>query len=212
MSSRTCFGISGLFSLIEMLKQVQHDKFNKEFFTMNTLNQTFYNQNTLKVAQDLLGCFLVRKKGKKIIRAMIVETEAYRGLDDLASHASKGKTKRNELMFGSAGHTYIYLVYGMHWMLNIVTEEKDFPAAVLIRGVDLLNEKGEIVRKLDGPAKLTKFFGINGKLNGIDITQKEILWVERGNLKKRKILKSKRVGVDYATHCKEWEWNFRLDY
>ncbi|MFA6160224.1 MAG: DNA-3-methyladenine glycosylase [Parcubacteria group bacterium] len=177
---------------------------------MNTLNQTFYNQNTLKVAKGLLGCFLVRKKGKKIIRAMITETEAYRGFDDLASHASKGETARNELMFGEAGHAYIYLVYGMHWMLNIVTEEKDFPAAVLIRGVNLLDEKGEIVKKLDGPAKLTKIFGITGKLNGIDITQQEILWVEKGSLKKRKILKSKRVGVDYAKHSKEWEWNFKM--
>ncbi|MFZ2975457.1 MAG: DNA-3-methyladenine glycosylase [Candidatus Moraniibacteriota bacterium] len=177
---------------------------------MPILNQIFYNQNTLKVAQDLLGCFLVRKKGRKIIKAIITETEAYCGFDDLASHASKGKTKRNELMFGEAGHTYIYLVYGMHWMLNIITEKKDFPAAVLIRGADLLDEKGEIVKKLDGPAKITKFFGITGKLNGIDITQKEIIWVERGNLKKRKIQKSKRVGVDYAKHSKEWEWNFKL--
>lgn len=177
---------------------------------MITLRQNFYNQNTLKVAQDLLGCFLVRKKGKKIIRVRITQTEAYRGFDDLASHASKGKTKRNELMFGKAGHAYIYLVYGMHWMLNIVTEEKDFPAAVLIRGVNFLDEKRGIVRKMDGPAKLTKFFEIDGKINGIDITQKEILWVEKGNFEKRKIQKSKRVGVDYASHCKEWEWNFRL--
>jgi len=177
---------------------------------MLILRQNFYNQNTLKVARGLLGCFLVQKKGKKIIRAMITQTEAYRGFDDAASHASKGKTKRNELMFGEAGHAYIYLVYGMHWMLNIVTEEKNFPSAVLIRGVNLLNEKGETVKKLDGPAKLTKFFGITGKLNGIDITQKEILWVEEGNLKKIKIQKSKRVGVDYAKHSKEWEWNFRL--
>ncbi|HAT73863.1 MAG: hypothetical protein US30_C0004G0037 [Candidatus Moranbacteria bacterium GW2011_GWF2_36_839] len=174
------------------------------------LEKSFYSQNTLKVAQELLGCFLVRKKGKKIIRTMITETEAYRGFDDTASHASRGKTKRNELMFGEAGHAYTYLVYGMHWMLNIVTEEKDFPAAVLIRGANILDEKGEIVRKLDGPAKLTKFFGINGELNGIDITQQEILWVEKGNISKRKILKSKRVGVDYAKHSKEWKWNFKL--
>ncbi len=179
---------------------------------MSIINKSFYNQNTLKVAQDLLGCFLVRKKGKKIIRVRITETEAYRGFDDLASHASKGKTERNELMFGEAGRTYIYLIYGMHWMLNIVTEEKDFPSAVLIRGADFLDEKGEIVKKLDGPAKLTKFFGITGKLNGIDITQKEIIWVEKGNLKRKKIQKSKRVGVDYAKHSKDWEWNFRLDY
>ncbi|KKP79879.1 MAG: hypothetical protein A2271_01330 [Candidatus Moranbacteria bacterium RIFOXYA12_FULL_35_19] len=177
---------------------------------MSILNKTFYNQNTLKVSQDLLGCFLVRKKGQKIIRAMITETESYRGFDDLASHASKGKTKRNELMFGEAGRAYTYLVYGMHWMFNVIAEEKDFPAAVLIRGVELLNEKGGIVRKLDGPAKLTKFFGINGKFNGIDITQKKFLWVEKGNIKNKKIIKSKRVGVDYAKHCKDWKWNFRL--
>lgn len=177
---------------------------------MLILSQNFYNQNTLKVARGLLGCFLVRKKGKKIIRVQITQTEAYRGFDDLASHASKGKTKRNELMFGSAGHVYIYLVYGMHWMLNIVTEEKDFPSAVLIRGAELLDEKGETVKKLDGPAKLTKFFNITGKLNGINITSKKILWVEKGNSKRKKILKSKRVGVDYAGHSAYWERNFKL--
>jgi DNA-3-methyladenine glycosylase len=179
---------------------------------MFILKQNFYNQNTLKVAKDLLGCFLVRKKGKKMIRALITEAEAYRGFNDLASHASKGKTKRNEIMFGHPGRVYVYLVYGMHWMLNIVTEEKDFPAAVLIRGTNLLDEKGNIIRKLDGPAKLTKFFGINGKFNGLDITQKKILWVERGKIKKKKIIKSKRVGVDYAKHSKEWKWNFKLKF
>ena len=178
---------------------------------MPILKQNFYNQNTLKVAKNLLGCFLVRKKEKKIIRVVITETEAYRGFHDLASHASKGKTERNKIMFGKSGHAYIYLVYGMHWMLNIVTEETNFPAAVLIRGVNLLNEKGETIKKLDGPAKLTKFLGITGKLNGLDMAQKKILWVEKGEIKNKKIIKSKRVGVDYAKHCKEWKWNFKLD-
>jgi DNA-3-methyladenine glycosylase len=174
------------------------------------LRKYFYAQNTLKVARDLLGCFLVRKKGKKIIRAIITETEAYRGFDDLASHASKGKAKRNELMFGEAGRVYIYLVYGMHWMFNIITEAKDFPAAALIRGANLVDESGNVIKKLNGPAKFTKFFDITGKLNGSDITQKNIIWVEGGNIEGKKIIKSKRVGVDYAKHCKEWKWNFKI--
>jgi DNA-3-methyladenine glycosylase len=165
------------------------------------IRRNFYNQNTIKVAQDLLGCFLVRKYKGKIIRGMITETEAYRGLNDLASHAARGKTERNKIMFGAPGHAYIYLIYGMHFMLNIVTEKKDFPAAVLIRGI----------KNLNGPAKLTKYFYINRSLNGHDLTKGKKLWLEQLNRKiKFKIIKSPRIGVDYAKHCKDWKWNFRI--
>jgi len=103
------------------------------------LLQSFYNRPTLKVAQELLGCFLCRRLGE-IIRCKIVETEAYCGSDDKASHASKGRTERTQVMFGPPGYVYVYLVYGLHYMLNIATERKNYPAAVLIRAVEPVND------------------------------------------------------------------------
>jgi DNA-3-methyladenine glycosylase len=100
------------------------------------LPQQFFNRPTLLVAQELLGKFLVCKKGSNIVSAMITEVEAYVGVEDKASHASRARTKRNEVMFGHAGYWYVYLIYGMHYCLNIVTEQKDYPAAILIRGVE----------------------------------------------------------------------------
>src|SRR4030043_1344517 len=101
----------------------------------NILYRKFYERNTLRVAQDLLGCFLVREYHGKIWQAMITETEAYVGENDLACHASKGKTSRTEVMYGEPGHAYVYMIYGIYHCLNIVTEKKGFPAAVLIRSV-----------------------------------------------------------------------------
>jgi DNA-3-methyladenine glycosylase len=167
------------------------------------LKRKFYNHNTVDVARDLIGCFLARGYRGKIIKAMITETEAYRGEYDLACHASKGRTKRTEIMYGRSGHAYVYMIYGMYFMLNIVTEEKDFPAAVLIRGVkiknpSLFNKEGV---RLDGPGKLTKFLHIDKSLDGHDLTKEKNLWLEYPENKKRlKIIKSPRVGVDYAKH------------
>ena len=102
---------------------------------MRVLNKKFFERDTITVAKELLGKCLVRRIGKKKLRVIITEVEVYDGFRDKASHASRGKTKRNELMFGDAGHWYVYFTYGMHWMLNIVTRKKDYPAAVLIRGI-----------------------------------------------------------------------------
>jgi len=191
------------------------------------LGRRFYQKDTLKVAQNLLGCFLIRQIGKKKVKGIIMETEAYIGEDDLASHASKGKTPRTEIMYGEAGHAYVYMVYGVYHCLNIVTENKNFPAAVLIRGVANIeiNSKsnplfyspplkgGEDI-VLDGPGKLCKFFKINRKLNDWDLTKREKLWIEKPSGKsaiaKKDIKKSKRVGVDYAGKCKHYLWRFYL--
>ncbi len=184
------------------------------------LFRKFYQKNTLKVARDLLGCFLVRRIGNKIIRGVITETEAYVGEDDLACHASRGRTPRTEIMYGQAGHAYIYLIYGMHHCLNIVTEKKDFPAAVLIRGVKPLvtfRAKGYQLKKqkdllLDGPGKVCRYFKIDKKLNDRDITKGEKMWVEHGTkIKPALIKKSKRIGVDYARHCKHYLWRFHIN-
>lgn len=172
------------------------------------VNRNFYQRDTLKVAQSLPGCFIIRKIGKKIIRAMITDVEAYIGEDDLASHASKGRTPRTEIMYGEAGHAYVYFVYGMHNIVNIITEKKDFPAAVMLRGVKIENID---YQKTNGPAKLTKFLQIDRKLNGWDLTQGEKLWIEKGiKINPKDIKKAKRVGIDYAKHCRHYRWRFYI--
>lgn len=178
------------------------------------IKRSFYKKNTLDVAKGLLGCFLVRKIGKKVIRGMITETEAYIGEDDLACHASKGRTPRTEIMYGEAGRAYVYMIYGVYHCLNIVTEKKDFPAAVLIRGIKIENNppllnKERVEARLDGPGKLCKFLKIDRKLNKLDLTKREKLWIEKGiKIKSSEIKKSKRIGVDYARHCRHYLWRF----
>jgi DNA-3-methyladenine glycosylase len=169
---------------------------------------TFFNRPTIKVAEDLVGCSLARRRGGKIERFMITETEAYDGWKDKASHVSRGKTKRNEIMFRSAGHIYIYFTYGMHWMLNIVTGPKDYPAAVLIRGVK--NLKNGVA--FNGPARLTKALRIDGKFNGKILSRKKGLWIESGKGKFiGKIIRTSRVGVDYAGPVwSKKKWRFIL--
>ena len=199
------------------------------------IKRDFYQKRTLKIAQNLLGCFLVRKIGKTIIKGMITETEAYVGEADLASHATRGRTPRTEIMYGEAGRAYVYLVYGMHYCLNVVTEKKNFPAAVLIRGVKLpvtFRAKGYRREKcgrsredivLNGPGKVCRHFKIDRKLNGWDLTKREKLWLVRPSRiparrqarrlwrKKHKIKSSKRIGIDYAKHCRHYLWRFHID-
>ncbi|KKR46919.1 MAG: hypothetical protein UT90_C0014G0008 [Parcubacteria group bacterium GW2011_GWA1_40_21] len=154
------------------------------------LTKKFFERSALEVAENLLGKYLVRKIGDKEIALKINEVEAYDGFEDKASHAHKGKTERNKVMFGEAGKWYVYLVYGMHNMLNIVTGGKDYPAAILIRG-------GEGV---SGPGRLTKFLKISRKLNGKIASFETGLWLEdRGEIvNKKKIKRTSRIGVDYA--------------
>ncbi len=158
---------------------------------MTALTEKFFNRPTLVVARELLGKYLVRRRGKKLERFMITEVEAYDGFKDKASHASRGLTKRNAPMFGKAGVWYVYFTYGMHWMLNIVTGPEDYPAAVLIRGTE----------GISGPARITKYLKIDKKFNNKSATPKTGLWVESNprfrNLK-LEIKNSPRIGVSYA--------------
>lgn len=142
------------------------------------------------MAKQLLGKYLVRRRGGRMEALMIVETEAYDGFHDKASHAHRGRTQRNAPMFGEAGRWYVYFVYGMHWMLNMVTGGSGYPAAVLIRGLE----------GLSGPARLTRSFGISGRLNDRPAVEKYGLWIEdRGiRLPVRRIGRGPRVGVAYA--------------
>lgn len=154
------------------------------------LGKSFFERDTLVVARELLGKYLVHKIKGKEIASMITEVEAYDGFDDKASHAYKGKTKRNEVMFGEAGRWYVYLVYGMYEMLNIVTGAQGYPSAVLIRGTE----------QTEGPGRLTKLLHIPRTYNGMCATRKNMLWIEdRGVvIPKQEIKRTARVGVDYA--------------
>lgn len=161
------------------------------------LKRDFFNQATEDVAKQLLGKFLVRRFNGKEITAMITETEAYDGFHDMASHAFKGRTARTETMFGPPGAFYVYLCYGMHHMLNIVTREKGCPAAVLIRGAVLGRRSDPL---LDGPGKITRFLHIDKALNGKYTEKSAGLWIESRNttMPVKKIKATPRVGVAYA--------------
>lgn len=174
------------------------------------LTQKFFERPALNVARNLLGKFLCRKTplrrptcqtGRRTSKCyMITETEAYDGFKDKASHAHRGRTARNAPMFGEAGRWYVYFTYGMHWMLNIVTGPKDYPAAVLIRGILGIN----------GPAKLTKFLKIDKQFNNLPATRETGLWIEdRGvQIPTFNIQRVSRIGVDYAGHWSKKKYRF----
>lgn len=171
------------------------------------LPRSFYERPTLTVAKELLGTYLVSRSDAGLLAGRIVEVEAYVGPEDRASHASRGRTKRTEVMFGRAGITYVYLIYGMHHCFNIVTEAEGYPAAILVRAVEL--ESGELI---DGPGRLCRRFDISRTLTGHDLTLGERLWVEhRGErLAPRRIVRAPRIGVDYAGEWAKRPWRFRL--
>ncbi|HEX2929163.1 MAG TPA: DNA-3-methyladenine glycosylase [Candidatus Binatia bacterium] len=182
------------------------------------LPRSFYEQSTVDVAKQLLGKFLVRRHPEGNTAGRIVETEAYIGPQDLACHASKGRTLRTEVMFGPAGHAYVYFIYGFYNMLNLVTEAKDYPSAVLIRavepvgGVELMKSR----RKLDaprslasGPGKLCQAFAIDRSLNGADLCG-SVLFVEDRGAPAPKYLSTPRIGVDYAGRWKSKPFRFLI--
>lgn len=180
------------------------------------LTRSFYEQSTVDVAKQLLGKYLVRTHRDGESAGRIVETEAYIGPHDLACHAAKGRTQRTEVMFGPAGHAYVYFIYGMYNMLNLVTEGKDYPAAVLIRavepvrGVELMKQRRQngMLRSLaSGPGKLCQAFDIDRSLNGADLRGK-ILYVEDRGEPAPRFQATARIGVDYAGQWKDKPFRF----
>jgi len=177
----------------------------------------FFNRSPLKVADNILGKYLVYNSGAKEIALLIADVEAYDGPADKASHAHRGRTERNMPMFGAAGHWYLYLIYGRYWMLNIVTGPKNYPAAILIRGAVSESKNGKKTI-LNGPGKITEFLKIGKtrarKTNGAAASRKTGLWIEdRGRLiKPREIIHGPRIGVQCAADWANKPWRRSLEY
>jgi DNA-3-methyladenine glycosylase len=165
------------------------------------LDRSFYARDAIHLAPELIGKILVRRFGRRVYRARIVETEAYVGEHDLACHASKGRTNRTEIMFGPAGHAYVYFIYGMYHMLNVVAAGEGDAQAVLIRAAEPLDGWDA---DLGGPGKLARELHLTRADNGLDLTADGALFLMNGAAPPR-IARSKRIGVEYARH-----WQHRL--
>lgn len=168
---------------------------------MDRLNYNFYKRDAVTVAQELLGKTLVRVwDNASISRHIITETEAYFGEEDQACHASKGRTKRTEIMYASGGHVYVYLIYGMYWLLNVVTGNEKHPEAVLIRGLD------EVI----GSGKVGRILKIDKSFYGENLLHSPRIWIEDAPLE-TSFRALPRIGIDYAGE--EWRskaWRFTL--
>lgn len=168
------------------------------------MDKSFYNQNTIIVAKELLGKNLCHKVGDIVYKGMIVETEAYRQ-EDPACHAHCGLTPRNKVMFENGGISYVYFIYGMHFCINVVTERKGYGSAVLIRALEPI----ENIDNSNGPAKLTKAMHITKEENGLDLTNiNSNLWIEENqNIEEENIIQTTRIGINKAI---ELPWRFYI--
>ena len=176
-----------------------------------------FTRPTLTVARALLGMRLVRQLDGVRLSGLILETEAYIGETDLGCHAKAGRTRRNAVMYGPPGHAYVYFTYGMHWMLNAVTEPEGFPAAVLLRAIQPL-EGAELIsqrrqgRDCLGPAKLTQALAIDQAFNGADLSDpRSGLWIEAGQPPPESaVLAGPRGLYTVPEPWKSLPWRFRV--
>ncbi len=156
---------------------------------MNRIDPSFYDLDSVSAAPKLLGKILCINTNGHIVKKRITETEAYFGEEDTACHAHKGRTKRTEILYHKGGVSYVYLCYGIHALINIITGPAEHPQGVLIRGVEGYN----------GPGKLTKAMGISCEHNAIDLNNSNILWIEDDGFTPQAILTAPRIGIGYAT-------------
>ena len=182
----------------------------------------FYLQDTVTVARALLGCTLWRKRGRELLAARLVETEAYLGANDLASHARRGlRSARNASMYLEGGHAYVYFTYGMHWCLNVVTQEADIAEAVLLRaaeplrGIESMRERRPKAKRdfdlMNGPGKICSALDIDGRLDGEPLDGKRLfLTAPEEAIKDSEIAISSRIGVDGAGDAAVWPLRFYL--
>lgn len=190
---------------------------------MNRLPRDFYERDTLTVARELLGRRLVRVTDEARLAGLIVETEAYVGQDDAACHASRGRTPRNEVMFGPPGHAYVYFIYGMYHCLNAVTEGEGFPAAVLIRAIEPV-EGVQIMRQhrpgrpdtqlTSGPGKLCQALAINRALNRADLCAGSVLFIEDSEdgrpVPGSAVATGPRIGIRADETARTVPWRFHV--
>src|SRR3954463_9799231 len=162
---------------------------------MRPLPRDFYDRPADVVARELLGALLLRRTGDRLRIGRIVETEAYLGPHDLASHSSRGRTPRTEVMFGAPGHAYVYLIYGMHWCMNAVVLPKGTAAAVLLRALEPVSN---LDGRTQGPGLLCRAMGIDRKLQGHDLCSKTLFIARPAAAKKFRVVRTTRIGVDYA--------------
>ncbi len=172
------------------------------------LDAGFYRRDGLTVARDLLGRVLCRRREDgSVLRGRIVEVEAYEGFHDRASHAYGGKTRRSSVMFESGGVAYVYLIYGMHHCLNLVTGHEGFPSAVLIRAAEV----DDGAPSASGPGRLARTFGIDRSHDGVPLTG-DVLWLEEGRpVGHREVRRTPRIGVDYAGWWAHRRYRFIVD-
>jgi DNA-3-methyladenine glycosylase len=170
------------------------------YCVMSKLTRQFYARDAIVLAPALIGTTIVHRVDGQELRARIVETEAYVGTHDLACHASKGRTKRTEIMFGPAGHAYVYLIYGMYEMFNIVASVEGDAQAVLIRAAEPIGgwDGNVAANALSGPGKFADAMRISRAENGIDLTGDTLCLMAERRRRAIRLMKSKRVGVDYA--------------
>lgn len=195
-----------------------------EFQWAAPLPRGFYARTALDVARDLLGCVIVRRlpgpSGTPLLAGRIVETEAYVGESDRACHARAGKTARNAVMYGPPGHAYVYFIYGVYDMMNVVCNAPGTPEAVLIRALEPVHDRVAMralrgVRRdedlASGPGKLCRALAITRTLNGADLCAPP-LWIAPGTLRLgERIRRGPRIGVDYAGPDAKRPWRFYLD-
>ncbi len=166
------------------------------------LTRSFFQRDVLEVAPDLLGKVLVRRYDcNEEEKFVITETEAYRGEEDLACHAAKGRTKRTDVLYEAGGVVYIYLIYGMYWLLNIVAGKRSEPQGVLVRGIHGVKGPGRVGRRLE----LDKSF------YGENLEKSRRLWIADNSRGKILVRKSRRIGVDYAGEWAKKPWRFFFD-
>ncbi len=186
------------------------------------LPRSFYLDDTVSIARALLGCLLWRRIDNELLTARIVETEAYLGANDLASHARRGlRSARNESMYLEGGHAYVYFTYGMHWCMNVVTQEADLAEAVLLRGaepvhgVESMRKRRPAAKRdhdlMNGPGKLCAALGIDRALDGVSL-RSDVLFLTGRDVAVRDedIAVSPRVGVDNAGDAAHWPLRFYL--
>ena len=167
--------------------------------SVKKLTRSFFQRPAEEVAQALIGKILVRRLQGKLFRARLIETEAYLGPDDLASHAAKGRTRRTEVLFGAPGRAYVYLIYGLHEMLNVVAGATGQGQGVLIRAADPLDDWKT---DLSGPGRLSRALQITRLQNGLDVTGTELYFLDNPD-DRPAVQSTKRIGIDYALDWKD---------